>query len=755
MSSLSGSGEVRVLLLAGADREGGGAAGLVEALDSAGVRVLRVGGVREALAVVQSDAALGAALVAWDTSDTAMDGPIGTGAVLRAIGERFVALPVFLLVTGTDVSRLPLWAYKLVQGCVWPLEDTPAFIAGRIAKAVADYREAVLPPFFRALRHFDAGHEFSWHTPGHAGGVAFLKSPAGRALWDFYGEALFRTDLSISVGELGSPLDHTGPIGAAEQNAARVFGSDKTLFVMNGNSTSNRIVGHATASDGETVLVDRNCHKSILHALTLSGAVPRYLVPQRNGLGLAGPIPPSALSRASDGAPAVAVSAVITNSTYDGLCYDAIRVAELLASQVPRIHFDEAWFAHGAFHPLYARRYGMAVTSEVMSDDQRPTVFATQSTHKLLAALSQAAMIHVRPAPRAPVNLERFNETYLMHATTSPSYPVIASLDVAAAMMDCASGTYLLTETITEAIRFRQTMTSVAAQIRHTQDRPDWFFGVWQPDHIATTPAADLVANPAAWILQPGAAWHGFTDLEPGYCMLDPIKVTITCPGVTADGTSQELGIPARIVAAYLEHRGIVVEKTGDYTLLVLFSLGTTKGKWGTLIDALVDFKDAYDAGTRVQDLIPELGLTGPLPDLCTSMHAALQAQGLGRLLDQVFTDLPTAEHTPRTAHDMLIHDHVERVPLAQAANRITASLVVVTPPGIPMLLPGENTGPADGPALTYLRALQTIDQAFPTFAADIHGVHRDHNGTYHLDCHTPTSPLGADNVIHPAQAAC
>ncbi|RFU41711.1 arginine decarboxylase [Actinomadura logoneensis] len=728
-----GAGGVRVLLLSGPAQGGGGVEKLAGALGASGLEVLRAGSVREALSVVRSDAALGAALVGWDTTDTAMDGPAGTGEVLRAVGERFVRLPVFLLVTGSDVSGLPLWAYKLIQGCVWPLEDTPAFIAGRIARAVADYREAVLPPFFRALRHFDAGHEFSWHTPGHAGGVAFLKSPAGRALWDFYGEALFRTDLSISVGELGSPLDHTGRIGAAERNAARVFGAEQTLFVMNGNSASNRIVGHATAADGESVLVDRNCHKSIMHALTLSGAVPRYLVPQRNGLGLAGPIPPSALARAGDGGPAV--SAVVTNSTYDGLCYDAVEVAGLLAPHVPRIHFDEAWFAHGAFHPLYARRFGMAVTPEVMDDELRPTVFATQSTHKLLAALSQAAMVHVRPAPRAPVNPARFNETYLMHGTTSPSYPVIASLDVAAAMMDGASGTFLLTEAITEAVRFRQTVVSVAEQIREDRDRPGWFFGVWQPDHVATRPVEDLVSDPAAWSLEPGAAWHGFTDLRSGYCMLDPIKVTITCPGVTADGAVQELGIPARIVAAYLEQRGIVVEKTGDYTLLVLFSLGTTKGKWGTLIDALVDFKDAHDAAAPVEELIPDLGLTGPLPDLCAAMHAALQAHGLGRLLDQVFTDLPTPEVTPRAAHTMLIHDDVEQVPLDRAHDRVAASLVVVTPPGIPMLLPGENIGRADGPALTYLRALQAIDQEFPAFAADIHGVHRDQGGAYHLDC--------------------
>jgi arginine decarboxylase len=552
----------------------------------------------------------------------------------------------------------------------------------------------------------------------------------GRTYFDYFGERLFRSDLSISVGELGSPLDHTGPVGEAERNAGRVFGAEHTFFVLNGNSTANRIVGHHSAVAGETMLVDRNCHKSMMHALTICGATPYYLVPQRNGLGLAGPIAPATLRSAPR-----AVSAVVTNSTYDGLCYDAVQVARLLAGSVPRIHFDEAWFAHAAFHPLYANRFGMAVLPGTMPDDLRPTIFATQSTHKLLAALSQAAMIHLRSAPRDPVDPDLFNETYLMHATTSPSYPIIASLDVAAGMMDDAGGRHLLGESITEAIRFRQAMVSLGEQIRASGDRPGWFFGVWQPQEIAELPLERLVADPGCWTLEPGAAWHGFAGLEPSYCLLDPIKVTITCPGVDATGPADEPGVPARIVAAYLETRGIVVEKTGDYTLLVLLSLGTTKGKWGTLIDALVSFKDAYDCDAPVDHVIPSLGLSGSLRSLCDRMHATISAQHLEDLLDRVFTDLPVAAHTPAVSHSRLVHSKVERVRLEQLPGRVVASLVVVTPPGIPMLMPGELAGPSDGPVISYLTALQELDRAFPALGTDIHGVRRDANGTFWLDC--------------------
>ena len=702
---------------------------LVTELGQQGLAVRRTHNADEARAVVRSDAGLGAALIEWDTEDIELDGPFGTGQVLRAIAARFRTLPVFLLVNG-EVKDLPLWAYEIIQGCVWPLEDTPAFIAGRIAKAVAEYRENVLPPFFRALRHFDSSNEYSWHTPGHEGGVAFLKSPTGRAYFDYFGERLFRSDLSISVGELGSPLEHTGPVGAAERNAARVFGAQRTFFVLNGNSTANRIVGHHSAVAGETMLVDRNCHKSILHALTICGAQPHYLVPQRNGLGLAGPIAPDTLRSAPS-----AMSAVITNSTYDGLCYDAIQVAKLLAPNVPRIHFDEAWFAHAAFHPIYARRFGMAIGPDTMPDESRPTVFATQSTHKLLAALSQAAMIHLRSAPRAPVDPEHFNETYLMHSTTSPSYPIIASLDVAAGMMDGADGQHLLDEAITEAIRFRQTMVRLRERIESSHDRPGWFFDVWQPDAVGHTPVELLAAEPSYWKLVPGEEWHGFADIAPDYCLLDPIKVTITCPGVRANGQPTELGIPARIVAAYLERRGIVVEKTGDYTLLALFSLGVTKGKWGTLIDALVDFKAAHDDGAFVEDLIPELGLTGSVAELCARMHATLSGHDLGTLLDEVFTKLPVPAQTPADCHAELVRGRVRRVSLDELPGRVIASLVVVTPPGIPMLMPGEATGSADGPVIRYLNALQDLDRAFPALGTDLHGVHRDPDGTFRLDC--------------------
>ncbi|MEV4316742.1 Orn/Lys/Arg decarboxylase N-terminal domain-containing protein [Actinocrispum sp. NPDC049592] len=716
--------------------------------------VVRAGTDDDALALVQTRADLTAALVSWDLTDD--DGVLARPAegVLTALLKRFTRLPVFLVTSAASVDDLPLWVSQVVCGYVWLLEDTPDFIAGRIGVAARRYQDELLPPFFRELRRFDDTHEYSWHTPAHAGGVAFLKSPVGRALFDYYGERLFRTDLSISVAELGSLFEHTGPIGEAERNAARIFGADLTYFVLHGDSTADRLALHASIADGELVLVDRNCHKAIYHGLTLTGGRPAYLVPTRNGYGLMGPIPPAAMTRdaiagrTKDENP---VYAVITNSTYDGLCYDAVRVAELLGPSVPRLHLDEAWFAYAHFHPLYARRYGMSVG--VVPDEIRPTVLTTQSTHKLLAAISQSAMLHVKNSPRSPVDHRQFNETFMMHATTSPMYPMIAGLDVAAGMMDGPGGQWLTDEAITEAIRFRQAVARLGRRIAAAGDRPPWFFGTWQPDEVtdphsgqrypfADAPLELLRTEPSCWTLEPGADWHGFPGMEPGYCLLDPIKVSVTCPGTDARGTPGEMGVPARILTAYLETRGIVVEKTDAYTCLILFSMGITKGKWGTLIDGLLDFKSLYDNDIALAEVLPQLvrqfpgrytGLT--LRQLCDQMHGRLRAGELIPLLEAAFTHPPRPDLTPAQTYQRLLRGGTEPVRLSELADRTVATQVVTTPPGIPVLMPGENAGAHDDPTLRYLRALEDFDRNFPGFPSETHGVARDNDGDYWITC--------------------
>jgi len=220
-------------------------------------------------------------------------------SVIAAVRGRAALLPVFLLASSGSLAQVPAGILEQVNDYIWLFEDTPDFVGGRVAAAIDRYRATLLPPMFKALAAFAGTYEYSWHTPGHSGGTAFLKHPAGRAFFEFFGEELFRSDLSISVAELGSLLDHSGPIGEAERNAARIFGADRTYFVTNGSSTSNRVILMASVTRDQIALCDRNCHKSVEHAMTLSGAIPTYLMPSRNYLGLIGPIPSQRLSPAA------------------------------------------------------------------------------------------------------------------------------------------------------------------------------------------------------------------------------------------------------------------------------------------------------------------------------------------------------------------------------------------------------------------------------------------------------------------------
>ena len=734
--------------------EGRAARALVTEMQGRNIEVIEALSAEDGRAVITSDSAIHALLIDWSLGDD--KNHARSRALIEFVRSRNDKIPIFLLAERVEAADIPVDIMGKVDEFIWTLEDTAAFVGGRISAAIRRYLEVMMPPLAAAMMKFTLDFEYSWHTPGHQGGTAFLKSPVGRIFFDFYGENMLRSDLSISVGSLGSLLDHSGPMGEHERYCARVFGAHRSYSVTNGTSMSNRVIFMAAVARDQIALCDRNCHKSIEHSLVMTGGIPQYLVPLRNRYGIIGPIPPERLSKASiangiknnplvtRGVKTRAVHSIVTNSTYDGLTYDARRVQELLDPSVDRIHFDEAWYAYARFNPLYKGRHAMHGDPK---DHEGPTIFATHSTHKLLAALSQASLLHIRDG-RSPIPHSRFNESYMLHASTSPLYPIIVSNDITAAMMDGPGGPALTGESIAEAVAFRQTMGRANRQFAA---KKEWFFKTWNADFVKgkggkkvrfeDASPDQLATDPQCWVLHPKETWHGFGDLEDGYCMLDPIKVSIVTPGVADKGGLEKTGIPATLVTGYLHYKGVEVEKTTDFTILVLFSIGITKGKWGTLLNGLLEFKKDYDANAPLEQVLPGLvsdhgatyGSLG-LRDLADQMFAQLKSSKQVQSMAEAFSTLPEPRLSPNAAYQYLVRDEIEHVPLEELADRVLATSVVPYPPGIPMLMPGEATGADDGPYLGYLRALQNWDKKFPGFGHDTHGV-ENRDGTHFIQC--------------------
>jgi len=665
--------------------------------------------------------------------------------LIRVARRRAPRLPIFALGEQITIENAPAEAMadlNELRGLLYLYEDTVPFLARQVARAARGYLEDLLPPFFSALVRHTGESNYSWHTPGHGGGVAYRKSPVGQAFHQFFGENTLRSDLSVSVPELGSLLDHTGPVAAAEARAARNFGADHTFFVINGTSTANKIVWHSMVARDDLVLVDRNCHKSILHAIIMTGAIPLYMSPTRNELGIIGPIPLEEFTRESiqakiaanplaRGRPPKVKLAVVTNSTYDGLCYNANLIKRTLADNVKVLHFDEAWYAYAAFHEFYDGRYGMDTR------EQGPLVFTTHSTHKLLAAFSQASMIHVLDSQTRQLDRDRFNEAFMMHISTSPQYGILASLDVASAMMEGPAGRSLIQETFDEALSFRRAL----ANLRQHIDADDWWFSIWQPPLVD---GAEALVTPD-WLLEPTADWHGFGDIADDYVLLDPIKVTLVTPGLTASGALGESGIPAAVVSKFLWERGLVVEKTGLYSMLVLFSMGITKGKWSTLLTELLEFKRHYDANIPLVEALPSIARAGAaaytgmgLRDLCDELHACYCENATARAMRRMYTALPEPAMTPAQAYDKLVRGEVEAVPIEALQGRIAAVMLVPYPPGIPLIMPGERFTEETRSILDYLRFARDFAERFPGFDADVHGLQHEAGAdgcVYTVDC--------------------
>jgi arginine decarboxylase len=393
----------------------------------------------------------------------------------------------------------------------------------------AQIQERARTPFYDQLKNYVWMAKDPWHTPGHSSGESLRASPWVSDFYEFMGEHVFDADLSVSVPMLDSLMEPKGVISEAQAMAAKAFGARRTYFATNGTSTANKVIFQTLLAPGEKLLLDRNCHKSVHHGVVLSGANPVYLDSALNRkYGLYGPVPKKVLLREINKHPD-AQALILTSCTYDGLRYDLKPIIDAAHAHGIKVIIDEAWYGFARFHPAFR-----PTALEAGAD------YATQSTHKVLSAFSQASMIHIND-PEFREHL--FRENFNMHTSTSPQYSLIASLDIAR-KQSVMEGYKLLSRTLELAAEVRSLINSTKV------------FRVLELD--------DLLPE----------------ETKKDGIRLDPTKVTIDISGCgyTAEDLQKEL----------FERYNIQVEKSTFNTLSLLLTIGTTRSKVSRLYDALM-----------------------------------------------------------------------------------------------------------------------------------------------------------------------
>ena len=747
-----------------ADLEGQRLAQIVTEIERMGFTVVKARKPDDAELMVRTDAAIGCVLIDWGKR-----GPQGKmGALVQFIRGRGLDTPIYILVRHHRLEDVPTEVMHEADGYVFLAEETPEYIAKTLAGRLRQYAETLKTPFFGALVDYAEEGNQLWTCPGHNGGAFYARSPIGRIFVDHLGEAVFHDDLDNSVVELGDLLVHEGPALAAQREAAEIFGAERTYFVLNGTSMANKVVLQSLVAPGDLVLFDRNNHKAAHHgALFMGGGIPICLQTDRNAHGLIGPIDPlafdeTALREQIRTHPLVTDPeawkrtrpfrvAVVEQCTYDGTILSAEQVLQRIGHLCDYILFDEAWAGFMKFHPIFRGRFAMGLTG---LDEHSPGIFATQSTHKQLAGFSQSSQIHVRDShlngQRRRVEHRRLNEVFMMHASTSPFYPLFASLDVGAQMMKGRSGEVLWDDTIRLGIELRKKLRAIGREFAEREPDPArrWFFEPFVPDTvpvpgangIETTrwediPTETLASHPEYWSLAPGAAWHGFNHVAPDWAMTDPNKLTLLTPGFDgAGGDYAAAGVPAPVVAAWLRENRIVPEKHDLNSLLFLLTPGVESSKAGNLISALLFFKRLHDDNVPLDEAMPEFVRARParyrgvrLRDLCSEMFAFHRESGISALQRAQFqaANFPKPVMPPVEAMQALVRNTVDYVPIAEVAGRIACTLWVAYPPGVASVIPGERLS-QNSPMLAYLQAFERLANLFPGFETEIQGIYRE-----------------------------
>jgi ornithine decarboxylase len=741
---------------------------IIAAIERLGFQVVKARRLEDAEIAVQTDAAIGCMVVDWGKKG--LEGK--AASLINLMRKRGLDMPIVILVRRKRFEDIPVEVLDYIDGYVFLAEETPEFIAKNLVSRLKQYAETLKTPFFGALVDYAEEGNQLWTCPGHNGGIFYSRSPIGRIFMEHLGEAIFRDDLDNSILELGDLLTHEGPALKAQKDAAEIFGAEKTYFVLNGTSSSNKIALTNLITEEDVVLFDRNNHKAAHHgALLLGGGIPIFMATSRNAYGLIGPIDSrefneDVLREKIRNNPLVKDSnlwrkerpfraAVIEQCTYDGTIYDAEWILNKIGHLCDYILFDEAWAGFMKFHPIYQRRFAMGLPNLTV---ESPGIIATQSTHKQLASFSQASQIHVKDrhikGQKRRVEHRRFNEGFMQHASTSPFYPLFASLDVGAQMMKGRSGEVLWDDTIRLGIELRKKLRAVKREFeeKEIEIAKQWFFDPFVPDKVNLADSGtssgmhkapwenvstDLLARHSEfWELEPGKSWHGFSISENGYAITDPAKLTLLTPGFNrATGEYEDHGIPAPIVAQYLRENRVVPEKNDLNSLLFLLTPGVESSKAGTLVSSLVAFKKLHDENTFLEHVMPEFTAKREarykgvrLRDLCRDMHLFFRDSSVSTLQKLQFSSehIPEMVMTPREASRQLIRNNVDYLPINEILGRIATTLFVVYPPGIATIVPGERLCKRAQPMIDYLLTFQNSANLFPGFESEIQGVYRE-----------------------------
>ncbi|HJS42915.1 MAG TPA: ornithine decarboxylase [Gemmatimonadales bacterium] len=717
---------------------------------------------------VSEDAGVGAYIAAVDGERREKARSLANA--VRAIGFK---TPLWALADAHQISDVAVLGMTgEVTGYVYLGQQTPAYYGKQIVASIIQYGMSLLPPFFGGLMAYDAEANVAFACPGHQGGQFYRKSPAGQLFFKHFGEGIFRNDLCNADVDLGDLLIHEGTAALAQRHAAQVFGADKTYFVLNGTSTSNKIVANAVLKRGDLVLFDRNNHKSLHQgALVQAGAIPIYLPTARNSFGMIGAVDWDAWDekqlreqiRANPlvGDPKRADAqrpfrlACIQLATYDGTVYNVRKVLEQIGHLCDYVLWDEAWIGYNAFHPLFENHSPMRLEG---LGTEMPGLFSTQSVHKQGAGFSQASQIHKRDehirGQRRYIEHKRFNESFLMNASTSPFYPLFASLDVNAKIHEGKAGEMLWDRCIELGIetrkKFRQFAHYYAETGRSEEER--WFFDPFVPDVVTirdsrfTKDATDvrwedlptdvIKREQQCWNFQPRAAWHGYAGYADGYAMVDPNKLTLLTPGIDRrTGEYLSFGVPATVVANYLREQGVVPEKCDLNSILFLMTPAEDESKLNTLIAKLVKFKNLWDQDAPLAEVLPTIATAQSeryagytIRQVCTEMHEFYRKGNIKELQRLCFraSSFPAPAMSPKDAYEALVANEVEYVPLDSIRGRVSATLALIYPPGIGVVVPGERWDDRAKPMLDYFTAFQESFNRFPGFNYEVQGVYQE-----------------------------